>query len=213
MPVFQKIFNPDNALMITMAQITDCIFLSLMWLMGCIPVVTLGTSTAALYDAVVHAYRRGDKHAWQRFIKVYKENFKSGILPALVFLAAFAVAGRVLILVWNGAVGGRLSWMLFSAASFVGMLVLGLISIIFPMLSRFENSFGNLLKNSFLVGMVNLPRTLALGLLNAGTIFLCARYIFPIFFMPALSALLGSLLLEPMFRPYMPPEEEKPPLS
>ena len=31
--MFQKIFNPDNALMITMAQISDCIFLSLFWLL------------------------------------------------------------------------------------------------------------------------------------------------------------------------------------
>jgi len=211
--VFQKLFNPDNALMITMAQIADCIFLSLMWLLGCFPVVTLGASTGALYDAAVRAYRKGDKHSWQRFIKVYKENFKAGILPTVLFLAVFAAAGRVLIRIWNAAVGGSLSWMIFSAAAFVGMLLLGLLSILFPMLSRFENSFENLLKNSLLLGMANLPRTLALGFLNACTIFLCARYIFPIFFLPALSALLGSLFLEPMFRPYMPQEEEKTPLE
>ena len=27
--MFRKFFNPDNALMITMTQITDCIFLSI----------------------------------------------------------------------------------------------------------------------------------------------------------------------------------------
>ena len=42
----RKFLNPDNALMITMTQITDCIFLSLFFLIGCIPVFTVGASFA-----------------------------------------------------------------------------------------------------------------------------------------------------------------------
>lgn len=214
--MFQKLFNPDNALMITMAQISDCIFLSLFWLLCAFPLLTLGASTAALYDSVVRAYRRGDKHAWGRFIKVFRENLRGGLLPTVVFLAVFAAGGWGLIQLWNAAVAGILSWMIFSAGAFLAMLVLGVLSVMFPMLSRFENSFDSLLRNTLLLAMANLPRTVALGFLNICTIFLCARYIFPLFFLPALSALLGSLFLEPMFRPYMTagitspsPEEEE----
>ncbi len=211
--MFQRLFNPDNALMITMTQITDCIFLSLMWLLCCFPVVTIGASTAALYDATVRAYRRGDKHSWQRFVRVFKENWKLGILPTLIFLVVFVAGGWLLIQVWNAAVWGKVSWMAFSAASFAAVVLLGILSVLFPVLSRFENSFDGLLKNSLLLAIVNLPRTLALGILNACTIFLCARFIFPLFFLPALTALIGSLFLEPMFRPYMPAEQEKTPLD
>lgn len=211
--MLQRIFNPDNPLMITMAQIADCIFLSLMWMMCCFPVVTIGAATAALYDATVRAYRQGDKHSWQRFAKVFRENLRGGILPTVVFLAVFCGCGWLLIQIWNGAVEGKWSFMVFSAAAFAGMLVLGVLSVLFPMLSRFENSFDKLLKNTLLLSLVNLPRTLGLGFLNACTIFLCVFYIFPLFFLPALSALLGSLFLEPMFRPYMPEKEDKTPLS
>ena len=48
--MFRNLLNPDNPLMITMSQVTDCIFLSLFWLLGCVPVLTLGASGAALYD-------------------------------------------------------------------------------------------------------------------------------------------------------------------
>ena len=65
--MFRKFLNPDNALMITMTQITDCIFLSIFWLLGCIPVVTAGASFAALYDATFRAFRQGEKNSWQRF--------------------------------------------------------------------------------------------------------------------------------------------------
>ena len=88
--MFRKFLNPDNALMITMTQITDCIFLSIFWLLGCIPVVTIGTSFAALYDATYRGFRRGEKHCWGRFLQVYRDNWKAGILPTVVFLAAAA---------------------------------------------------------------------------------------------------------------------------
>lgn len=205
--MFQKIFNPDNALMITMSQITDCIFLSLFWLLGCVPVVTVGASSAALYDAVFRAFRRGDKHSWSRFVAVFRSNLKAGVLPSLLFLAVFAGGAWVLIRIWNAAVAGTVTWMLFSGAALVGVLVLGVLNVLFPVLSRFENSFGRLVKNTVLLAFANMPRTLALGVVNAVAIYLCVRFLFPLFFLPALAALIGSLFLEPMFRPYMHQED------
>lgn len=205
--MFRNLLRPDSALMITMNQITDCIFLSLFWMLGCIPVVTMGASFAALYDGVYHGFRRGDKHCWQRFGRSYKANWKASILPTVVALAVFVALGKILISLWNAAVYGQISWMLFSAGAFVGMLVLGILSVLFPMLSRFENSMGTLLKNTVFLAMANLPRTMALGILNALTIFVCVLYVVPLFFLPALSALIGTLLIEPMFKPYMHQED------
>lgn len=205
--MFRKFLNPDNALMITMTQLTDCIFLSLFWFLGCIPVITMGASFAALYDATFRGFRRGDKHCWGRFWQVYKTNWKASIAPGLVFLAAFALLGNVLIRLWNSAVAGSVSWMVFSGGAFVGMLVLGILGLLFPVLSRFENSFMGLVKNTFFLAMANLPRTLLLGILNAASFLLCLRYVFPLFFLPSLAALISTLLIEPMFKPFMPAEE------
>lgn len=202
--MFRKFLNPDNALMITMTQITDCIFLSLFWLIGCIPVVTMGASFAALYDATYRGFRQGEKHSWSRFLQVYQENWKASILPTLVFLVGSSLLGKTLIALWNSAAAGNLPWMVFSGAAFVEVLVLGILSILFPVLSRFENSFLGLLKNTVFLAMANLPRTLALGFLNAMTVMLCAVFVIPLFFLPSLAALMGSLLIEPMFKPYMP---------
>ena len=202
--MFRKFLNPDNALMITMTQITDCIFLSLFWLIGCIPVVTMGASFAALYDATYRGFRQGEKHSWGRFLQVYQENWKASILPTLVFLVGSSLLSKTLIALWNSAAAGNLPWMVFSGAAFVGVLVLGILSILFPVLSRFDNSFLGLLKNTVFLAMANLPRTLALGFLNAVTVMLCAVFVIPLFFLPSLAALMGSLLIEPMFKPYMP---------
>ena len=203
----RKFLNPDNALMITMTQITDCIFLSLFWLIGCIPVVTAGTSFAALYDATFRGFRQGDKHCWNRFLQTFRTNWKAGVLPTGVFLAVLYLLVKILVGLWNSAVAGAVSWMVFSGAAFLGILVLGILSVLFPMLSRFENAFPVLLKNTVFLSLTNLPRTLALGILNAAAGLLCAFYILPLFFLPSLAALIGSLLIEPMFKPYMPAED------
>lgn len=205
--MFRKFLNPDNALMITMTQITDCIFLSLFWMVGCFPVVTAGASFAALYDATYRCFRQGDKHSWQRFWQVYKANWKSSLAPSLVFFAGVRILSRGLIRLWNGAVAGNLSWMLFAGGAFVGVLLLGILSLMFPVLSRFENSFSGLQKNTFFLAMANLPRTLILGILNAAAGLACAFYILPLFFLPSLVALISSVLIEPMFKPYMPSED------
>ena len=208
MAMFKNLFNPDNALMTTMSQVTDCIFLSLFWVLCSFPVITIGPASAALY-AVYYGFRKGDKHSWGRFFSSFKSNLKPGILPGIVYLAIFCTGGWILIQIWNAAVWEQVSFAAFSAAAFVVMLLLGILSILFPMLSRFNNSLWALLRNTLLMGIINLPRTLGLGLVNALSILLCVKFIFPLFFLPALAALLSTLFIEPMFKPYMG-EEEKP---
>jgi len=201
--MFRNLLKPDGSLFITMNWITDCIFLSLFWLLGCFGVVTMGASFAALYDAAYRVYRQNERNPWQSFWYVFRSSLKAGLIPTVLFLAAFWGLLRGVIALWNLAAAGGMSWMLFAALSLLAVLGLGVLSVLFPLLSRFENSLAALLKNTLLLSLANLPRTLALGVVNAAALFLCARFVFPLFFLPALASLLGSLLIEPMFKPYM----------
>lgn len=201
--MFRKLFDPDSDLMVTMTWITDCIFLSLFWLLGCAVVITTGASCAALYDAVFRGFRGGEKHCWKRFVNTFRCNWKAGIVPTVVFLAAFGGLVYILINAWNGAVYGTGSWAVFAGVAVLAVLVLGILSVMFPMLSRFENSFSALMKNTVLLALANLPRTFVLGALWAVTVVLCVRFIIPVFFLPALATLLSSYFIEPMFKPYL----------
>ena len=201
-----KIFNPDNALMITMTQITDCIFLSMFWMLGCFPVVTAGASFAALYDASFRAYRKGERHSWHRFWKTFRGNLKESIPPTLLVIPAVYGLLRCLIAVWNAAVYGTISWTIFSAGALMIVTAFGILCVMFPMISRFQNSLAGLLRNTVVLALANAPRTIALGMINAATALLCVKFIIPLFFLPALTALISSLLIEPMFKPYMSEE-------
>ena len=206
--MFKRLFDPDNALMITMSRLTDCIFLSLFWLIGSFPVLTAAISTAALYDAVYYGFRRKDRHPWTRFLKAYRQNLLSGLLPGLTLLLGLGGLGFGMIKLWNASVGGSVSWGIFAGVALIAVVLLGVLSVMAPMLSRFENSFAVLLKNTVLLSLANLPRTLILGIVNGAVILLCLRFVFPVFFLPAVAALLGTYLIEPMFKPYLPEETE-----
>ena len=201
--MFRNLFNPENGLMVTMSQIADCILLSLLWLLGCFPLFTVGASSAALYDSVRHCFRGGERNPVSRFLASFRRDFKASLIPGILYLAALWFGGKAMIAIWNGAVYGEHSWVLFAAAALVAVTVLGVLSVLFPLLSRFENSLGALLKNTVLLALVNMPRTIALGVLNALCAWLCIRFIVPLFFLPALSTLISTLLLEPMFKPYL----------
>ena len=201
--MFRNFLNPDNALMVTMSQITDCILLSLMWLLGCFPLVTVGVSGAALYDSVRQCLRGTERNPLSRFLKSFRRDLKTGLIPGLLYLAALWLGVRAMISLWNSAVAGSCSWLVFAGCAFVAAMMLGILSVLFPLLSRFENPLGALLQNTVMLALANMPRTVALGVLNAVSGWLCVRFIFPLFFLPALACLISTYLLEPMFKPYL----------
>ena len=99
--MFRRLFAPDSDLMVVMTWITDCIFLSVFWLLGCAPVVTIGASCAAVYDATYRTFRRKHKHSWQRFWRVWLDNWKCGILPGMFVVAAMAAADSIGVCVYS----------------------------------------------------------------------------------------------------------------
>lgn len=205
--MFRNILNPENPLMITLNQLTDVIFLSLFWLICSFPLVTAGAATAALYDAVYRTFRKGEKNGWLRYFRSFRNNLKGSFLITVIFLGIFFALGRGMILAWNNAVYGNISWMLFAGIAFVLFTLLGILSILFPMHSRFDNTPAALLGNTFRLGLAKLPFSLGLAAVNAVCVLCCILYIFPVFFLPALSSLISTLFLEPMFRPFMPDED------
>ena len=205
--MFRNLFAPDSHLMVFMGKLTDCIFLSLFFVVCCFGVVTTGASIAALYDATFRSFRQKERHSWSRFSEVFRTNWKAGIIPSILFLLCFAALLKGMITLWNGAVAGTVSWLLFSGAAFIAVVIVGILSVLFPMLSRFENSLGALLKNTVMLSLAHLPRAIALGVINSVSLFLCVRLVVPLFFLPSLAALISSLFIEPMFKPYMGGEE------
>ena len=52
-----RMFDPQNSFWRFFGLVPDVLILSLMWVLFSLPVVTIGASTTALYDAVAHGIR------------------------------------------------------------------------------------------------------------------------------------------------------------
>ncbi len=201
------LFNPEKGLWRLLGCVGDVVLLSLLWAVCSLPVLTAGAATAALYDAVVHDFRRDDSGYLLRYFRTFRAELLHGAAPTLL---------------WGGVLTG-LFWLLLrfasnaqgkaAAVASAALLVLLLIPVgcacwTFPLLSRFTLRFGKLTGNAVRLALGYLPRTLLIGASALGGLYLTLRLLFlPVFILPALTALLWSFLMEPVFRKYEDAEQ------
>ena len=80
------IFNPDNWFYRSTEKLVDLVFLSVFWLACCLPVVTIGPATAALYNASVRCIRGDERNSWGVFLRTLRAELKGGVLATLAIL-------------------------------------------------------------------------------------------------------------------------------
>ena len=86
-------FNWDNIVFQMLGKLVDCVWVSILWVICCIPVFTIGASTTALYYTV-HKSIRGDRgYTTRTFFGAFRDNFKAATLPYLIWLAVMIVLG------------------------------------------------------------------------------------------------------------------------
>ena len=86
--LFHQIFNPENGFFSSISKFMDIVGLSVVWLIACLPVITIGPATAALYYSVVKCVRRDEKHPYRNFWRSFQTNWKMGSLLTLLCLPA-----------------------------------------------------------------------------------------------------------------------------
>lgn len=194
--LWRKIRQADHALLWLCEKFTQIVAVSVLWLLACLPVVTLIPATAALYYACVKAIRREWGSPGKAFFTSLRENWKQGIGLSLVVLA---LGGACLYPILAGASGFAgalarvlLAWVLVWAA----WLAIGL--------SRFSRSFGGQLRFAWSAVVSAVPRSAGLLLVSLAAVFGGVLYWPLALLLPGLWALAASLLTEPVLARCMP---------
>lgn len=203
--MLERIFNPENAFFRWCDRILDTVVLSLLWVFCCLPVITIGPATAALYYTVAKCLRRGEAHPYQNFFQCFRTNFKVGALSTLVCLAAaYLLQWACAILFQLTAAGDMLVPLAAACVVFLALPCAGIACYLFPALSRFTFSVGGLFSTSLRLACRHFPSTAALIVLNGVSVTLCLRWWTPVLVLPSLTMLLSSFLLERIFQKYTP---------
>lgn len=202
-----RIFNMDNGLFRGLSKLVDCVYLSLIFLLTCIPVFTMGAAMTALYYTVQKVLRNDRGYVGGEYWRSFKSNFKQGTIVWLIALAVgLVLSGDVKILQIMDKAGHPLgkTYLFFGV-----LLILEVIwcSYLFPYMARFANTTRAIMKNAAYIAILNLPKTL-LMVLNM-VIFGLILYLIPvsIFILPALYTWMQNLILEKVFRKYMSEED------
>lgn len=202
-------FDPKNDLWRTVSAMTDVCGLSFLWAAACLPVVTIGPATAALYFAVVRHVRRREDGAFKAFFHSFRVNLKQGALATLAILPPAFLLQLGWRLCRTAAASAAYGYAVLAGYSLLMLLPLGALMFLFPLLGRFSFSLKDLFATASRLALAHLPTALALAAVNGAAAFLCLRLVLPLFFLPALAALASSLLLERVFRRYAPELEEE----
>ncbi len=204
-----NIFNVDNAFFTFLGKVCDIIFLSILWVVLCIPVITIGPATTALYYATVKVIRRERGYLFREFFKSFKLNFKRGAIIGVVLTVLFLVLRFDISWAWaNLEDSGLTGSILFGAFIALTFLVISFTAYVFPILSRFDMTIKQLVKASLFMSIRHIPYTLGIIIITAVGAF--GIYLIPIavFILPAAIVLLDSLLMERVLKKYMPKAEE-----
>ena len=205
-------FNPEKGIWAWLSTMVDVCGLSIVWIFLCLPVVTIGPATAALYYTVVKCVRGRESGAFGYYFRSFLSGFKTGLLATLAVLpAALLLWMGHDVVRWYGTNLGGAAYILYVAYYFALIVPGGVLCWLFPLLGRFEYSLKDLFRTALQLSIAHLPSTVVVVLLTAQTAVFCIQRWWPVLFMPSVVMLLVSLFTERIFAKYAPelaPEEE-----
>lgn len=190
-------FDYDGRLWSWFQSFWSLLVLNFLFVVGCLPVVTIGTSLLSLTEVTMFRRRNGKDAAplARQFVQAYRRHLRRGIPLTLALVLVFG--SLFLDFLWLS--GGRLP------AAFIGVLIVLSVLLIMillcylPLLSTGRYSLWDGVLDSFFAALTYWTRTLPMALLVVGILALFLY--FPNIFLAAVPLLLfiGFALLSAAF--------------
>lgn len=199
----RNVFDSDNFFWRWFGRLADVLVLSLLWVLCCLPVLTIAPACIALYDTVARCIHGTEDQPYRHFFHVLKAELLRGIGITVLW----GVLGLLLLFGYNYLYQMGKENQLFATYSMVylaTMLIpLGVFAWLVPLEARFSNSFFGLHKTAATFAIVHLPTTgILLGLLAAT---IAIGLFVPVLFLilPGLVVTLQSWFIEKVFKRYI----------
>lgn len=201
-----KIFSSDSSFSRFMNLLFEILYVGILWIAGCLPIITAGASTTAAYYAMAKCVRHKTGYIGREYWHSFKENLRQMLVLTLLFVMICGVLAVDLYYVWH--VQSKLNNALFVILTLVSFIVAGLTAYACPLLSRFHKKNTELIKTAAYLLFRFLPLTLAILLVFVSAC--VAVYLMPwaIFVLPGVYLFALSFPMEYVLKKLMPPAEE-----
>ncbi len=165
-----QFFHPNSLIGRWLAFFLDALLISLAWAVCCIPVVTIGTATAALNRVAINWMRDRSGCDLKTYFMALRENLKGGTAVWLILLLPLAV------ILWNGYIVffteaelPKIAWWMVLLTAVVWMATA---VYAFALQAVFENTAFRTVGNALRIAASHFTTTLILVLLFGLAIFL-----------------------------------------
>ncbi|WP_180955570.1 YesL family protein [Bacillus sp. V33-4] len=157
-----------------MEFIMNAFLLNTLWLLTCLPILTIFPATAAMFGVVREWKNRKDIQIFSAFFCLFKENFKQSFLIGTLWMAfAGLLLGDFII---TNQLNSDVKYILFSFFFLLGILCLIVSIYIFPVSVHYQASLAKVIKNALLLSISRLHYTFLSILIIAGAIVLCLYF-------------------------------------
>lgn len=184
-----------------MNRIGDIIFLNLVFLLTCIPVVTIGAALISLYTVTLKMAKNEEGYVIKDYLKAFRTNWKQGLIVGIVLELVLFVLGYDAWVLLGSQESYAAAGFFITAAAIV--IVIAVMQYLFPLMARYDNPVRKSVQNAALLAISRLPYTILLIVLEAIPVALVLltpyAYIYIIFAGISLCAFLQSKLLVNVF--------------
>ena len=167
--LIQSIFDTDNFFMRICEKILDLVTVNLLFLLSCLPIVTIGIAKMSLYQTlfVIKDSRRVKVTAM--YMQAFRKNWKVGLKLGLLELLLVGISLFDLVLFW------KQETMLFQMlkATCIGVIIFTslLFLCVYPLAAKFEMTIKDLLQTSLIMVSLHFPWFFLMIALLAAIIF------------------------------------------
>ena len=157
-------FHPDSRLIRFLTRVCDLLFLNIALVLSCCTVIFSGTGVTSLYSITLKMMRGGDCDPIKGFLRGLRENFLTSSFATVLLLGDIT-----LLAVLRGVLYAETLLMppaVFVLLAILAVFLTALLSYLFPLLARYENTFSHHLSNAARLALANLPVTVLITAVN-----------------------------------------------
>ena len=158
-------FSIDGKLYEVISKLTDLVILNILYIICCVPIVTIGAATTALYGITKKMANHSEGYIIRSYFKLFKENFKQSTIIWLI-LFVIGLIPVIDLYIINNMPKGMGPTVLRGGAILAIVLVLMVFFYAMALQSTFENTVKNTIKNAFIIGLGYFPWTLLILLVS-----------------------------------------------
>ena len=138
-----------------LAKITDLILVNILFLLTCIPVVTIADATATMYHMMYHLHEGKDDRTISEYFSFFAKNFVKSLPVEIALAIAAAIQAAAYSAVKDGYGNSVLSVLFL-----IDVAVISVYSWLVVLFARYENPFAKHLDNAWRLALAELPITL-----------------------------------------------------